>query len=67
MLYIRGQKPELSSPIRQASNEAEKGQISFSDMASQECHRLSLTLSMLGGKKQVVLNNFRDQQFWKPK
>jgi hypothetical protein len=25
MLYIRGQKPELSSPIRQTSNEAERG------------------------------------------
>jgi hypothetical protein len=42
MLYIRGQKPELSSPIRQASIGAERAAISISDTASQ-----SVTVSYL--------------------
>ena len=54
MLYIRGQKLELSSPIRQASNGAERAAISISDTVSQ-----SVTVSHLRCRywKIVDLNN----------
>jgi hypothetical protein len=62
MLYIRGQKLELSSPIRRASMRLERGQLASVIRYHTECHRLSLTLSMLG--KKVDLNNInKDQQF----
>ena len=44
MLYIRGQKLELSSPIRQVSMGLRRRQLA----SVIQHHRLSLTLSMLG-------------------
>jgi hypothetical protein len=43
ILYIRGQKLELSRPICQGEYKAERGAI----YGITECHRLSLTLSIL--------------------
>ena len=55
MLYIRGQKLELSSPIRSSEYEAERAVISISDRASQ-----SVTVSHLRCR---CWENCRPQQY----
>ena len=53
MLYIRGQKLELSSPIRRASMRLREGAISISDTVS---HRVSpsLTYAFDAGEKKSI-------------